>query len=108
MLSDSEAEILRGLAAQDAEKRAELRVFTDVLRDVQAEVFGDEDPLDPDLRALLVAAEETAGWTGDIWREILTNMTPVERSETWPPMLEDSAYYEVMRPKYERHVRGDS
>jgi len=97
---------LRSVAAQFAGKRAEFRVLTDVLGTLQREVFGGEDPLDPDIRALVEQTCETARWAEELWAVFLDDLAPHDDAEPWPPALDDGGYYDEFRPRYEERLRA--
>jgi len=104
--SDDARAGLRAVAAQFAGKRAEFRVITDVLEMVQREVFGGEDPLDPDVRALVEQTQETARWAEELWAVFLDDLAPHDDGEPWPPALDDGGYYDELRPRYEERLRA--
>jgi len=104
--SDDVRESLRAVAAQFASKTAEFRVLTDVLETLQREAFGGEDPLDPDIRALVEQTRETARWAEELWAVFLDDLAPHDDGEPWPPALDDGAYYAELRPRYEERLRA--
>src|SRR6185295_5221553 len=53
-------ETLRSLMTQFGERKATLRVITDIIETLQREIFGGEDPLDIHVREMLASAWEAA------------------------------------------------
>jgi len=100
-----ERETFRSLAAQYAGKKAELRVYTDVLAMFQEEIFGGEDPLDTHGRELLEQAWAAARWAEETWPVLLDSAAPLGESEPWPPPLDNDEYYAVLYPQMEQRFR---
>lgn len=102
-----ERETFRSLAAQYAGKKAELRVYTDVLAMFQRETFGGEDPLDERGRELVEQAWATARWAEEMWPVLLESVSHLgtDESEPWPPELDNDAYYAELYPQIEARIR---
>lgn len=96
-------EPFRAVMQTFAERQATLRVLTDIIETLQAEIFGGEDPLDTRARELLDSAREAAKQAGDalsVYRKL-----PTDSAEPWPEP-DNEAVYAHLRPLYERHIRA--
>lgn len=102
---DRPHEAIRSIMRQFAERKATLRVLTDIIETLQAEIFGDEDPLDERTRELLANA-----WEGiEAPEQLLTiyQRMPLAPgvTEPWPSLDDATLMPAQLRSQYEHHIR---
>lgn len=85
-------------AARFAQRQAERRAYLDVLREIEEEVFGGENPLDPEVDTFLQRVEEQEARTAGIWEQIVEGLAGrMEMAgHDWPPAPETSGFYDAM------------
>jgi hypothetical protein len=101
-------ETFRGLVARLAFQHAELRAYHDVVEQIENEVFGGEDPLNPALRAQLNAALQQRDAAVEMWTLVSRNLLVYDPRDgcQWPPSLEDEATYARMRQELDLLLLG--
>ena len=99
---------IRTIASQHVPRRSELEALTTVIAHLQQETFGGEDPLDPEMRALL---DDT--WQGaQAFAEALGAMADWVRipcrdeNPGWPPSLDDADTVTQRQRELEQHLVG--
>ena len=99
---------VRAIVSQQMQGRSEVQAVTNVVAHLQQEVFGGEDPLDPEVRALLTEAEQVV----QAFVEMLVATTDwlpstsLDENPDWPPSLESTDTVTRCQRELELHLVG--
>lgn len=101
---DKPDDAYRAVMRTFAERKATLRMLTDIIETLQAEIFGGEDPLDTRARELLEDAWEASKAPEQLLSVYRKMPLAPGVTEPWPE-LENEAVSTQFRAHYEQHIR---